>query len=58
MAEERKKYLKSTIISSINVLIADNDYSLEELEECAAILHNIIADKDDLTPLQEDIDDK
>jgi hypothetical protein len=58
MAEERKKYLKSTIISSINVLIAENDYSLEELEECASILHNIIDNKDDLTQLLEDIDDK
>lgn len=55
MAEERKEYLKSEIISIMRVLIRDNDYSLEELEEGYAILMN---DMDDLTALQEDIDDK
>lgn len=58
MAEERKQYLKSTIINAIQVLIENNEYSLEELEECSAILNNIIEDKDDLTHLQEEDYDK
>jgi hypothetical protein len=58
MAEERKKYLKSTILNAIQVLIENNEYSLEELEECSAILNNIIEDKDDLTHLQEENYDK
>lgn len=58
MAEERKQYLKNEIMNALTILIRENDYSLEELEEGYAILNNIIVDTDDLTNLQEDIDDK
>lgn len=58
MAEERKRFLKEKILSDIKVLIENNEYSLEELEECSAILNNIIEDKDDLTHLQEEDYDK
>ncbi len=58
MAEERKLYLKYEIINAIRSLLLDNDYSLEELEEGYATLNTIIVNTDDLTLLQEDIDDK
>lgn len=59
MASERKKFLKEQIIGKIKNFIENSDISLEELEDSFSELDNMIMDyKDDLTTLQEKIDDK
>lgn len=52
MAEERKRFLKEKILNEMKEFIDSVD-SLEELEDCAVELSNIMVDVDDLLVLNE-----
>lgn len=58
MASERKKFLKEQIVGKIKNFIENSDISLEELEDSFAELDSMMINTDDLTTLQEKIDDK
>lgn len=58
MASERKQFLKEQIIRRMQNFIEDSDISLEELEDCAAELDQMLHDEDELIIKKEKTDDK